>query len=138
MNCWAGASLSTAALGVFYDETYDGDGLKIKEVLAKGPFAIKKTDVTPGCIIEKIDGKPILKDQDYFPLLEGKAGRKVLLAMYNPANGKRFDVTIKAISSGEQSNLLYKRWVERCRKSVDKLSGGRVRYGQPKFPRSIQ
>ena len=26
----SGASLSTAALGVFYDETYNGDGLKIK------------------------------------------------------------------------------------------------------------
>ena len=65
-------------------------------VLAKGPFAVKKTDVTPGCIIEKIDGKPIVKGQDYFPLLEGKAGRKVLLAIYNPATGKRFDITIKA------------------------------------------
>ena len=53
-----------------------------------------------------------MKGQDYFPLLEGKAGRKVLLAIYNPATGKRFDITIKAISMGEQSNLLYKRWVE--------------------------
>ncbi|MDO4181093.1 MAG: S41 family peptidase, partial [Bacteroidales bacterium] len=123
-----GATLSTAALGVFYDETYDGDGLKIKEILAKGPFAVKKTDVTPGCIIEKIDGQPIVKGQDYFPLLEGKAGRKVLLAMYNPATGKRFDVTVKAISTGEQSTLLYKRWVERCRQTVDKLSEGRVGY----------
>ena len=34
-----GPILSTATLGVFYDETYDGDGLKIKEILAKGPFA---------------------------------------------------------------------------------------------------
>lgn len=117
-----GPTLSTATLGAFYDETYDGDGLKIKEILAKGPFAVKKTDVTPGCIIEKIDGKPIVKGQDYFPLLEGKAGRRVLLAIYNPATGKRFDITIKAISTGEQSNLLYKRWVERCRNIVDKLS----------------
>lgn len=124
----SGATLSTAALGAFYDETYDGDGLKIKEVLAKGPFAVKKSDVVPGCIIEKIDGQAIVKDQDYFPLLEGKAGRKVLLTMYNPATGKRFDVTIKAISTGEQSNLLYKRWVERCRKTVDKLSNGRIGY----------
>lgn len=123
-----GPILSTATLGVFYDETYDGDGLKIKEILAKGPFAVKKTDVTPGCIIEKIDGKPIVKGQDYFPLLEGKAGRKVLLAIYNPATGKRFDITIKAISMGEQSNLLYKRWVERCRNIVDKLSEGRIGY----------
>lgn len=123
-----GATLSTAALGVFYDETYDGDGLKIKEILAKGPFAVKKTEVTPGCIIEKIDGQPIVKGQDYFPLLEGKAGRKILLAMYNPTTGKRFDVTVKAISTGEQSTLLYKRWVERCRQTVDKLSEGRVGY----------
>lgn len=123
-----GAALSTAALGAFYDETYQGDGLKIKELLAKGPFTVKKTEVTPGCIIEKIDGRPIVKGEDYFPLLEGKAGRKVLLAMYNPATKKHFDVTIKAISTGEQSNLLYKRWVERCRKTVDQLSGGRVGY----------
>lgn len=69
-----------------------------------------------------------MKGQDYFPLLEGKAGRKVLLAIYNPATGKRFDITIKAISMGEQSNLLYKRWVERCRNIVDKLSEGRIGY----------
>lgn len=37
-----GPTLSTATLGAFYDETYDGDGLKIKEILAKGPFAVKK------------------------------------------------------------------------------------------------
>lgn len=123
-----GAGLSTASLGAFYDETYDGDGLKIKEILAKGPFAVKKTNVTPGCIIEKIDGEPILKGKDYFPLLEGKAGRKVLLAMYNPATGKRFDTTVQAISGGQQNELLYKRWVERCRKTVDKLSGGRIGY----------
>ena len=30
-----GPILSTATLGVFYDETYDGDGLKIKEILQK-------------------------------------------------------------------------------------------------------
>ena len=28
-----GSSSQTAALGVFYDETFDGDGLKIKEIL---------------------------------------------------------------------------------------------------------
>lgn len=123
-----GPALSTAALGVFYDDTYEGDGLKIKEVLAKGPFAVKKTEVVPGCIIEKIDGEAIVKGMDYFPLLDGKAGRKVQLAIYNPATNKRFDVTVKAVSTGVQNSLLYKRWVERCRATVDKLSNGRVGY----------
>ena len=123
-----GPTLSTANLGVFYDDTYTGNGLKIKEIMAKSPFTLKKCDVTPGCVIEKIDGQPIEAGKDYFPLLEGKAGKKVLLAIYNPANGKRFNVTVKAISSGEQNNLLYKRWVERNKEMVKKLSNGRVAY----------
>ena len=123
-----GPTLSTANFGVFFDDTYQGDGLRIKEIMAKSPFAVKKCDVTPGCIIEKIDGQAIQAGMDYFPLLEGKAGKKVLLAMYNPATGKRFDVNVKAISGGEQSTLLYKRWVDRNRRMVDELSGGRIAY----------
>ena len=34
-----GASLSTANLGVFYDDTYTGDGLKIKEIIAQSPLS---------------------------------------------------------------------------------------------------
>ena len=100
-----GLFLQTACLGVFYDNTYDGDGLKIKEIIAKGPFAVKKTDVTTGCIIEEIDRQKILKGADYYPLLEGKAGKPVRLSVYNPSNGKRFDVTVKAISYGQQEDL---------------------------------
>ena len=82
----------------------------------------------PGCIIEKIDGQPVLKDTDYYPMLDGKAGKTVRLAIYNPANGKRFNVSVKAISQGSQSELLYKRWVKRNEKMVEKLSGGRIAY----------
>lgn len=111
-----GATLSTACLGVFFDNSYEGDGLKIQEIIAKGPFAVKKTDVTAGCIIEKIDGEPILKDTDYYPMLEGKAGKNIQLSIYNPQNGKRFPVTIKPISAGEQNELLYKRWVKETKR----------------------
>ena len=124
----SGPSLSTANFGVFFDDTYQGDGLRIKEIMAKSPFAIKKCDVVPGCIIEKIDGQVIKAGMDYFPLLEGKAGKNVLVAMYNPATGKRFDVNVKAISGGAQIELLYKRWVDRNRRMVDELSGGRIAY----------
>ena len=33
-----GSALSTATLGVFYDESYSGTGLKIKEILDQSPF----------------------------------------------------------------------------------------------------
>lgn len=124
----SGPALSTANLGVFFDDTYTGDGLKIKEIMKKSPFTLVKSDVAEGCIIEQIDGQAIKAGMDYFPMLEGKAGKKVLLAIYNPANGKRFQISVKAISSGEQNTLLYKRWVERNRKRVDELSDGQIAY----------
>lgn len=123
-----GTTLPTAALGVFYDDTYTGDGLKIKEIIAQSPLTKKKTDVKPGCIIEKVDGIAIKAGADYFPLLEGKAGRKVVLSVYNPDTKKRFEETMKPITYAAQSELLYRRWVENCRKKVEELSGGRIGY----------
>lgn len=46
-----------ATLGVFYDESYDGAGLKIKEIMKQSPFTQKKTEVKAGCIIEKVDAQ---------------------------------------------------------------------------------
>lgn len=122
------AAMQTAELGVFYDDTYTGDGLKIKEIIANGPFAVKKSEVKAGDVITKIDGVEIKSGEDYFPLLEGKAGRKVVLTVKKGGKNKTFEETVKAISSQEQYNLLYKRWVEQRRKMVDKLSNGRLGY----------
>ena len=122
----SGAAYPTAYLGVFYDDTYTGDGLKIKEIIKRSPLTLVESDVKPGCIIEKIDGEAILAGQDYFPLLEGKGGKNVRLSIYNPADGKRFDVTVKALRS--ESGILYQRWVERNREIVDSISGGKIGY----------
>ena len=123
----SGASLSTAALGAFFDPNYEGDGLKIQEVIKRGPFAVKKNEVTAGCIIEKIDGEAIKAGKDYNALLDGKAGKNVRLTIKN-TKGKTFDLTIKAISQGAQQELLYKRWVDRNRAIVDSVSKGRIAY----------
>ena len=122
-----GASLSTAALGAFFDPNYEGDGLKIQEVIKRGPFAVKKNEVTAGCIIEKIDGEAIKAGKDYNALLDGKAGKNIRLTIKN-TKGKTFDLTIKAISQGDQQELLYKRWVDRNRAIVDSVSKGRIAY----------
>ena len=122
-----GASLSTAALGAFFDPNYEGDGLKIQEVIKRGPFAVKKNEVTAGCIIEKIDGEAIKAGKDYNALLDGKAGKNVRLTIKN-TKGKTFDLTIKAISQSNQQELLYKRWVDRNRAIVDSVSKGRIAY----------
>lgn len=121
-------AMPTAFLGVFYDDTYTGDGLKVKEIPAKSPLAIIQTKVTAGCIIEQIDGQNIKKGEDYYPLLEGKAGRKIRLTVYNPENKQRFEETVRGINSSQWYDVLYHRWVERNRAEVERLSGGRLGY----------
>lgn len=124
----ASSAPATASLGAFYDNNYTGDGLKIEEIIAKGPLTKADTKIKPGCIIEKIDGTNIKSGEDYYPLLSGKAGKRVLLSVYDPATKERFEEQVKPITYGTQSDLLYKRWVEQKRQMVDKLSNGKIGY----------
>ena len=123
-----GATLKTAALGLFFDNSYDGDGLKVEEVIKRGPFAVRNTGVRKGCIIEAIDGQKIVKDSDYTSLLDGKAGKMTHVSVFDPAKKKRFDVVVRAISRSAQTDLLYRRWVDRNREMVDSLSHGTIGY----------
>ena len=118
----------TANFGVFFDENYSGNGLKISEVIERGPLSKVKTNVQAGVIIEKIDGIEITPDMDYYPLLNHKTGKNVLVSFFNPDTKKRWDEVIKPISQGHLNSLLYKRWVENRKEEVKRLSNGRLGY----------
>lgn len=121
------SGIAVASLGLFYDDDYKGDGLKVKEIIPKSPLTLKKNDVKPGCVITKIDGVAISDAMNADYLLAGKVGKNIKLTVESE-KGKEFEVTIKGISSGEESTLLYSRWVERNRAIVDSLSGGKLGY----------
>lgn len=123
-----GSTRPTATLGAFYDPTYKGDGLKIKEVLPLGPLGGAKSDFKAGSVILKIDGHPILANQDYSELLNGKAGKRVLISYKPEGKGKVKEEWIKPISSGQEGALLYKRWVKQRQDMTEKLSDGKVGY----------
>lgn len=122
-----GPSLYTASLGAYFDENYDGEGLKVAEIFPRGPLAAKAADIQPGDIIMAIDGERIAPGQDYYPMLEGKAGKKVRLEV-KKANGKTANPVVKPISGGAQSRMAYQRWVERNEQIADSLSGGKIGY----------
>lgn len=119
---------ATAEFGVLLDLSYQGDGLKIDEVVKGGPFDRKASKVVDGCVIEAVDGTDVLAGMDYYPLLNNKAGKQVLVAMYNPATGERWSEVVKPITHGTMNNLLYGRWVKRNEEIVDSLSKGRLGY----------
>ena len=118
----------TATLGLIYNDSYKGDGLMVAEVIKKGPFANGKTKVTPGIIVSAIDGDTIKVGSDYFPMLNRKAGKATVIGLLNPKTGERWEEIVKPISKGDESNLLYDRYVERQEAYVDSLSNGKIGY----------
>jgi Tol biopolymer transport system component/C-terminal processing protease CtpA/Prc len=118
----------TASLGLLYDMTYTGDGLKVDEILENGPFCNAKTKLAKSMIVEKINGEAIKAGEDYNSMLCDIAGKKTLVGIYDPATNKRWDEVVLPISASTQSDLLYKRWVRQRRDDVDRWSNGRLGY----------
>lgn len=119
---------NTASLGLLLDEAFEGNGLKVMEVIEGGPFINSRTKLKKGVIIEKINGETITNDGDWSRLLNRQVGKNILLSLYDPATNNRWDETTKTISQGDEQALLYRRWVTNNRKKVEELSGGKVAY----------
>ena len=122
----SGRGDATAEFGVLLDLGHKGDGLKIEEVVEGGPFDKKNSKVVAGCVIEEIDGVKIEAGMDYYPLLNNKAGKQVLVEVSK--GGDRWTEIVKPISHGTMNNLLYDRWVKHNEATVEKLSKGRLGY----------
>jgi Tol biopolymer transport system component/C-terminal processing protease CtpA/Prc len=118
----------TANLGVFFDQKFEGKGLRIAEIVDKSPLKKAKSKATVGTIIEKIDNVEITEGMDYYPLLNHKEGKNVLLSFYNPITKKRWDEVCKPISGRKFSNLLYERWIKARRAETEAASNGRIGY----------
>jgi len=118
----------TATFAAFYDESYTGMGLKISEIIGKSPLVTKTGKIVEGVIIEKINGNSISQSTNHYQLLNRKAGEKLLVSFYNPANSQRWDEVIKPISLRAENNLIYERWIESREVEVDRLSNGTVGY----------
>lgn len=129
---------ATAQLGLLFDWGYAGDGLLVEEVVERGPFDRAASKMAAGAVIESIDGVAIKAGEDYFPLLNRKAGKRTLIG-FRTAEGERVEEVMKPVTTAAMSAVLYKRWVKRAAAEVERLSGGRLGYvhiqsmGDPSF-----
>lgn len=119
---------ATASLGLLTDEKYTGNGIKVMEVIAGGPFINARTKLKKGMIIEKINGQDIGNGSDWAVLLNRQATKPVLLSVYDPQTNQRWEEKIKAITQNDEAELLYEKWVDDNRKKVEELSGGKLGY----------
>lgn len=117
----------TASLGLLYDVNYQGDGLKVEEVIANGPFDRASSKIGEGAIITAINGTKIAAGESADALLNNVAGKKTLVTFTTPA-GESVEEVVLPVSAGAISDLLYDRWVRQREADVARWSNGRLGY----------
>ncbi len=118
----------TAALGLMWDTAWDGEGLRVAEVIRGGPCAKAGSKIVAGTIVAAIDAVALTPSVDPAMTLNRKEGRPVLLDLKSADGATSWQEVVKPVDLGAEANLLYERWVERCRDVVEKASGGRAGY----------
>ncbi|HEX4591810.1 MAG TPA: S41 family peptidase, partial [Gemmataceae bacterium] len=123
----------TAELGLLFDDSYKGPGLKVAEVLKHGPADKRGLPLHARDVLVSIDGQPVTDNCELSELLNGKAGETIPLEVVpaglnakDPKNRRK--VELKAVSRESEANLVYERWVRQNTENVAKLSGGRYGY----------
>jgi tricorn protease len=117
----------TAHLGVRFDPSHKGPGLKIRDVIARGPADQNRSRLAAGEIITSIDGTAVEPAMDLTRLLNGPAGREIRLKV-KKADGTEREVTLRGIEYGAVGKLLYEQWVRANRAAVEKATGGSLGY----------
>jgi tricorn protease len=120
----------TADLGIIFDESYRGPGLRIAEILKHGPADKRNLNFKPGEIVLSIDRTEITDKTNISTVLNGKVNETVLIEISsNPADPKakrRFE--LKATDRGQVASLMYQRWVAKNAESVAQQSKGTLGY----------
>jgi len=119
----------TGMLGLRFDESYKGKGLKVRSVLPDGPCDKEEARVRPGEILVAIDGVPIQEHTNIHEILNDKVGERVLLEIIGlPPKKEKRSIVVRPINYNEFLKKEYDRWVKEKRSWVDRESKGKIGY----------
>lgn len=113
----------------------DGEYYRIEKIYrgenwsddARSPLTEPGLNVTEGAYLISIDGYAVTTAENPYKYLENKLDVQVTLRINDkPSDKGAREIVVTPISS--ELNLFYKEWVERNRRIVDELSGGRIGY----------
>jgi tricorn protease len=118
----------TASLGLYYDHSHDGPGVKIADYLETGPAGRAGSRLRPGAVILAVDGQAIAADQDIHELLNRRAGRPLLVTVQPPGGGAAVEETITPQPFVNSIVQAHDRWVRQREILTDRLSDSRIGY----------
>lgn len=117
----------TAHLGLRFDPSWPGPGLKVRDVLPGGPADEAGSRIAVGEVVRRIDGVEVGPDMDLTQVLNGKFPRDVLVDVADAA-GKERRVTLPTIGYDEARGMVRRMWIEHNRTAVSTLSSNRLGY----------
>ncbi len=119
----------TADLGLLYDETYQGKGLKIAEVIRRGPADRRGLNLAPGDVITHLDGVELTGAVEVSKLLNGKVNEPVTLTVQPAKSGEKpRTLDVQAVGRWQITELMVERWEKNNANRVAGLSSGRLAY----------
>jgi tricorn protease len=125
---------TTADLGLIFDDSFRGPGLKIAEVLKQGPADRRGIALKPGDIIRSIDHVELTDNVSLSQLLNDKVGETLVLQVTGNSSADMKDpkafrkVEIQPVNRHQVHDLMYDRWIDRNARRVAELSGGKLGY----------
>jgi tricorn protease len=124
-----GPEPETASLGLAFDETYAGPGLKVKGYVRDGPNGSSTPTIKPGEFILSIGGVDVAWNEMLWNALSGRADKDTELVVNTKPDreGSRI-VKLKPVSAQRMQDLEYEQEVREAREQTDKLSGGKAAY----------
>lgn len=123
------AGPTTYNLGVYFDYSYEGPGIRVRDVPKRAPGSYEATRIKPGEYIVAVDGKDVTLDENLFTVLNDKGDRDfVLLVNSKPSRDGARTVKYKALTQGEWSDIHYRNRIELAQKTVETESRGKLAY----------
>lgn len=121
-------SVNSAHLGLTFDYSYQGPGIKVAAVPKRTPGSYVKTQILPGEIIKTVNGKSVsLTEELYHGPLSNIVGKDVTLEVADAA-GKTRNVKFRAMNLGDYFGIRSENEIEWRKSLVEAASGGKVSY----------
>jgi tricorn protease len=118
---------TTVHLGLRFDPTHKGPGLKVRDVILDGPADKEKSKIVAGEIVLSIDGTDVDPGMDLTTVLNGRLDRDVHLRIQD-ADGEERKVSLRPTSYSSARSALYEMWIRHNRELVEKDSDGKFGY----------
>jgi tricorn protease len=139
INTYRAPQTSTADLGLIFDDGYAGPGLRIAEVLKRGPADKRGLNLRTGDVIVSLDGSELDARSNISELLNGKlddhgkpeeAVQLLVAPVGADPNDRKLWRKVDLMPANRQDirNLMYDRWVDQNAARVNELTKGKLGY----------